>query len=164
MSSKAQPLPGYQQHHVGEHWSGSNPIPTVQNFIEHFDKDKRERDRKIEEESKARREQEKRAAKEGKKAEEQPKQVPKEKVKTRKVTDPVTGREIEIEDKDQASMEGAKNPKVWILFLPTNQEYPMLSLLQLTVPNANLGKPTVSLSNLLSYKLVETELITDLLF
>jgi hypothetical protein len=37
----------------GKPWSGSNPIPNIQKFVENLDKDKKERDRKIDEENKA---------------------------------------------------------------------------------------------------------------
>lgn len=40
----------------------------------------------------------------------QPRKVPKG--KTRMVTDPTTGRDIEVEDQDEESMEPVKNPTV----------------------------------------------------
>lgn len=111
-TAKAHSGESYQQHHAGEHWSGSNPIPTIQKFIEHLDKDKRERDRRIDNENKARREQERAARQEGKPPEERPKEIPKAKAKYRKVTDPTTGREIEVEDMDKESIERAKHQTV----------------------------------------------------
>lgn len=38
------------QHAPGGHYSGHNPVPTVKKFIENLDKDKAERDRRVEEE------------------------------------------------------------------------------------------------------------------
>ncbi|KAK1138827.1 hypothetical protein N8T08_001744 [Aspergillus melleus] len=119
-----------QQHRIGEHWSGHNPVPTIHKFLEHLEKDKQ--DRRIHEEAltaKEKREQEAKEArlKEGKGEERgdvaphRPRKVPKG--KTRMVTDPTTGREIEVEDLDEDSMDAVKNP-------------------MLVVPNANLGRPT----------------------
>ncbi|GLI75402.1 hypothetical protein PoHVEF18_003656 [Penicillium ochrochloron] len=121
------------QHRVGEHWSGANPIPTVQKFVERLDVEKKERDLRIDEENKARKQ---RAAlkqheqyksgrpNDGSQADvmaHEAREVAQANV--RMVTDPTTGKEIGVEDQDPSSMEAVKNPK-------------------LTVPNANLGRPT----------------------
>ena len=108
---------GIQRHHVGGHWSGTNPIPTIQKFIEHLDHDKRERDRRIDEENRARRECEKHARQDGKDVEKVRLEIPKSRARYRKVTDPTTGREIEVEDMDDKSMERAKNPRVRLFFV-----------------------------------------------
>ena len=102
-----------KQHRVGEHWSAGNPIPTIQKFMQHLDVEKRERE-KHEQEITARQEEEsKRKADRGEADEataHKPRQVPKG--KTRMVTDPTTGRDIEVEDQDEDSMETVKNPTV----------------------------------------------------
>ncbi|KAF9883064.1 hypothetical protein FE257_004143 [Aspergillus nanangensis] len=108
---------------VGEHWSAQNPVPTINRFMEHLERDKQER--KAHEEALGNKEKEKRE----KKASEHPSEdaLPhrprKTNGKTRMVTDPTTGRDIEVEDADEDSMNPVKDPK-------------------LVVPNANLGKPT----------------------
>ncbi|KAF3389143.1 Meiotically up-regulated protein [Penicillium rolfsii] len=120
-------------HRVGEHWSGANPIPTVQKFIERLDVEKKERDQRIDEEDKARKQ---RAAlkqreqnKSGRPNDGSQTEVMAHEARevaqanVRMVTDPTTGKEIGVEDQGPSSMEAVKNPK-------------------LTVPNANLGRPT----------------------
>ncbi|KAF7618916.1 C2 domain protein [Aspergillus flavus] len=107
-----------KNHRVGEHYGTHNPVPTIQKFLEHLEKDKQ--DRKAHEEAVTAREKEEDARGEAKPH--KPRKRP-GKGKTRMVTDPTTGREIEVEDQDADSMEVVKNPK-------------------LVVPNANLGKPT----------------------
>ncbi|KAG4437792.1 hypothetical protein IFR05_006727 [Cadophora sp. M221] len=95
----------------GGHYSGANPIPNIQKFVESLDADKKERDKKINE---------------GLASGEI-----KDHVNTKagisgtrkKVTDPTSGREVEIEDVNKDFMKAVKNP-------------------QLSVPNANLDKET----------------------
>ncbi|KAJ5505877.1 C2 membrane targeting protein [Penicillium expansum] len=124
-----------QSRRVGEHWSGANPIPTISNFMQHVDAEKKERDRRIDEENKAKKETAARAKaqkasgeqadqgdkKDGDVVAHKPREVSQAKMRT--VTDPTTGKDIGVEDQDETSMETVKNP-------------------MLTVPNANLGKPT----------------------
>ena len=104
-----------QRHHFGEHWSGSNPIPTIQNFIEHLDRDKRERDQKIDEENRIKAEKRLHVPPEqwsDKESDEQSQEIPKSKLNYRKVTDPTTGREIAVEDMGKEAMDRAKQPRV----------------------------------------------------
>ena len=113
-----------QQHAPGGHYSGANPVPTVKKFIENLDKDKAERDRRLDEQERERQKQtattseavphkEQKAGLEG----------------TQKiVTDPTTGNEVTIEDVNPKMMEQVENP-------------------QLSVPNANLQKDTVCASH-----------------
>ncbi|KAJ6161139.1 C2 membrane targeting protein [Penicillium chermesinum] len=140
MASKNQEPPSPKAHHVGEHWSGANPVPTVQKFIERLDHEKKERDRQIDEDDRKRTEAERqqKSANKGKKSGQKPegseaegkegdavthkpREVSQHKIRT--VTDPTTGKDIGVEDQDETSMEAVKNP-------------------MLTVPNANLDKPT----------------------
>jgi hypothetical protein len=107
-----------QQHAPGGHYSGRNPVPTVKKFIENLDKDKADRDRKLDEQN----------ATAKKTGEAVPHKAPKAGIEgTQKtVTDPTTGREVVIEDVNKDMMKQVENP-------------------QLSVPNANLDKATVSL-------------------
>ncbi|GAB7352816.1 hypothetical protein MBLNU459_g3431t1 [Dothideomycetes sp. NU459] len=110
-----------QQHAPGGHYSGHNKIPTVNQFIERLDKDKRERDKQLDEQSSARQA----AATSGKTGGDavphQETLRPKENQKT--VTDPTTGHQVIIEDVNKDMRNAAQNPV-------------------LSVPNANLGKET----------------------
>ncbi|KAJ5646527.1 hypothetical protein N7490_002899 [Penicillium lividum] len=120
-----------QRHRVGEHWSGANPVPTVQKFIEHIDNDKKERDLRIDEEKRQNDERERKHQWEDTRGKQhtghgdpvahKARKVSKAKMHT--VTDPTTGKDIGVEDQDESAMETVKNP-------------------MLTVPNANLGMPT----------------------
>ncbi|EAW10548.1 C2 domain protein [Aspergillus clavatus NRRL 1] len=104
-----------QQHRMGEHWSGANPVPTISKFMERLDQEKQQQAAY----EKAMTARERQA--QGGPVAHQPRKKPKG--KTRVVTDPITGRDMEVEDQDGQSMEAVKDPK-------------------LVVPNANLGKPT----------------------
>ena len=111
-----------ERHRVGEHWSGANPVPTVQKFIEHLDQEKHERDKRIDEENQAKKEKSRRQKEQESKGEKPEdtqngdfvKHKPREisQAKIRNVTDPTTGKEIGVEDQDEESMETVKNPKV----------------------------------------------------
>jgi len=100
----------------GGHYSGRNPIPNIQRFIESLDSDKRNRDREIEKQLQATRtnldvvdhkEEKPSAANNNRKT----------------VTDPTTGNQVQIENVDKDFMKAVENP-------------------MLSVPNANLGKET----------------------
>lgn len=107
----------------GGYWSTTNPIPTIQKFVENLDKDKKERDRQIDEELRRQEEQrrERRHHKDTDAVAHRPGPEPKGR---RKVTDPTTGKEVEIDDVGKDFMKSVEDP-------------------QLSVPNANLGFPTV---------------------
>lgn len=98
---------GSAQHAPGGHWSAANPIPTIHKFVENLDKDKRERDKQIDEELKRRQQN---AQDQGQSFDQEAEDV--QKKGTRQVTDPVTGKEIEIEDVQKQYLEESKNPKV----------------------------------------------------
>ena len=96
----------------GAYYSNTNKIPTVQKFIQNLDKGKADRDKAIDE------------AQEHKTSGTQAhKPNPKGK-NQREATDPVTGKEVVIEDATKEMYKHVTNP-------------------QLSVPNANLGKETV---------------------
>jgi hypothetical protein len=102
------------QHGPAGHWSAANPIPTIHKFVENLDKEKKERDQRIDEEIKRK---EQAARKEGKPVDQTALDVSRK--STRQVTDPVTGKEIEIEDVQKNYMEESKNPVVSELLSPT---------------------------------------------
>ncbi|KAK7885383.1 hypothetical protein LTR67_010561 [Exophiala xenobiotica] len=103
-----------EQQRSGKPWSGTNKIPTVNQFISNLDRDKAKRDQEID-------------SKQGGHAqyssEVTPHQSEKPKKEGKTVTDPVTGNNVIIADVGKEYMKRADNP-------------------QLSVPNANLGKPT----------------------
>lgn len=80
-----------QQHYPG-HYSGANPVPTVAKFIQSLDKDKAERDKKIDEDARHKGKLGGSAVK--------PHEADEYTVKgtQKRVTDPTTGREVVIED------------------------------------------------------------------
>ncbi|PGH36871.1 hypothetical protein GX50_00329 [[Emmonsia] crescens] len=121
-------MPTQAQQYPSGHWGANNPIPTVQKFLHNLDEQKEERDRQIDEAKKLKREEERNWQKQKSEQDEgteatshhtplQPRK------RGRKVTDPTTGREVEIDDVGEDFMATVKEP-------------------QLSVPNANLGKPT----------------------
>ena len=132
-----------QQQAPGGHYSGHNPIPTVRQFVENLDRDKKHRDKEIDERAKAANTQTGAApttpTRAGKKtsAANTPKSPDQDGVEDHKlqkrtiegtektVTDPTTGREVVISDVGKEMVDEVENP-------------------HLIVPNANLNKPTVS--------------------
>ena len=115
---QGQPL----EQHSGPagHWSGTNKIPTVGQFIQRLDKDKKERDKQVDEDAKARKAQQKLGGDDTQAHQNEVRQ-PGENQKT--VTDPVTGNQVVIEDVNKDFMKNVENPTI-------------------SVPNANLGKDT----------------------
>jgi len=108
-----------QQVGPGGHYSGKNKIPTVNQLLERLDKDKKDRDREIDEQKKHQAQQKKTGGGDA---------VPHQnEVRTtagqKTVTDPVTGKQVVIEDVNKEMMKNVDNPV-------------------LSVPNANLGKDT----------------------
>lgn len=106
----------------GGHYSGANPIPTINKLIESLDKDKKERDRQIDEAQKLKKQH---AQGEASPAASTPaahvnaKPVKKDSQKT--VTDPVTGHQVIIENASKDTLKQVDNPTI-------------------SVPNANLGR------------------------
>lgn len=108
------------QHRVGEHWGPGNPIPKIQKFVENLDVEKKERNRQIDKEIKERRKQGlpddeggdagQIKGNDGEAIAHRKRQVSKR--KTRVVTDPTTGKDIEVEDQDEESMQAVKDPTV----------------------------------------------------
>lgn len=79
---------------LGGHYSGRNRIPNIKQFMESLDREKQQRDKAIDEETKRKVEQ----LGGGPEARDHLAAAAKKKGKTRMVRDPVTGRDVEIED------------------------------------------------------------------
>ncbi|OAA55929.1 c2 domain containing protein [Niveomyces insectorum RCEF 264] len=103
----------------GQHYSGSNPIPSIKQLIDSLDRDKKKRDAEID----AQQSTKKGAGKSTGISDHVPRDPAKAGKHRRTVTDPVTGKDVEIDDMDASMLRGAHNPT-------------------LSVPNANLNKPT----------------------
>lgn len=113
---------------AGGHYSGHNPIPTVKQFMENLDKDKKSRDQELDQQAAT---QKKAARKSGSNASSggaQPHEMQRRAVEgtEKTVTDPTTGKQVTISDVDKAMMDEVEDP-------------------HLVIPNANLNKNTVML-------------------
>ena len=110
----------HQQQHVPGHYSGQNKIPDIKTFVSNLDREKRNRDKDLDENHEA---EQRRKARGGSEATPHtPTKAGKEgTLKT--VTDPTTGNQVQIEDVDANFMRAVEEPK-------------------LSVPNANLNKDT----------------------
>ena len=94
-------MPNNQKKGPGGHYSGVNPIPNIQRFVESLDAEKRERDAMIEESIRANQAQ-------NRVTDHKPHQ-PSTKGTRKVVTDPTTGRDVEIEDVNKDFMKAADN-------------------------------------------------------
>ena len=137
MADNTKKAPSPERHRFGEHWSGANPVPTVQKFIENLDHEKKERDRRIDEENKQKQLKAKQKQWEDTRGKQhhvdqsdvvahKAREV--SKAKMRNVTDPTTGKEIGVEDQDESSMEAVKNPMVCHLFNHLSQGHSLTKL------------------------------------
>jgi hypothetical protein len=95
----------------GGHYSGANPIPNIQRFVESLDVDKKARDAKINADTSATSDVQ--DNKQGK--------LVGIKGTRKTVTDPTTGKEVEIEDVNKDFMRAVEDPKV-------RGAYPLLSV------------------------------------
>ncbi|KAI0602224.1 hypothetical protein F4775DRAFT_536116 [Biscogniauxia sp. FL1348] len=109
-AEKSHKMPG------GGHYSGINRIPNIKEFAASLDRDKRERDAKIDAEQNTNK---------NKGVKEHVNQNNTGKGHGRVVTDPVTGNQVEIDDLNTDFKKAIEEP-------------------QLSVPNANLGKETTA--------------------
>ena len=105
----------------GTHYSGQNKIPTVNQFLERLDKDKRERDKAIDEENKQKTANKSKARQDGDAI---PHQEQKFTVKgsQKQVKDPTTGKDVVIEDVNKDMMESVRNPMVYSTVSNQRQE------------------------------------------
>ncbi|CAK7567009.1 MAG: hypothetical protein SEPTF4163_004966 [Sporothrix epigloea] len=105
----------------GQHYSGTNRIPNIKQFIDSLDKDKKARDADIDTFQQQKKQQQ---GKNGEISEHTDSSAVKGK-RQRIVTDPITGKEVEIDDMDGKLLEAVKDP-------------------MLSIPNANLDKETTA--------------------
>lgn len=124
-SDTARPMPNLPEPTVapGGHYSGQNKIPTINEFLSRLDVGKKDRDQKIDGKNGKAPKQNKSAGADDSIPHQS--QKPKAGKNQKTVTDPVTGKEVVIEDVNADMMETVKNPT-------------------LSVPNANLGKETTA--------------------
>ncbi|PHH88585.1 hypothetical protein CDD83_7340 [Cordyceps sp. RAO-2017] len=110
----------------GQHYSGANRVPNIQQFVEQLDAEKKERDAAIDADLKKKNGSDGKANAEVQDHHNADKPKPKH---LRTVRDPVTGKDVEIRDAQMDFKEAVDNP-------------------QLSIPNENLGKPsTVAVSS-----------------
>lgn len=125
MASGSQRSTEPQKNLAGEYWSGANPVPTAQTFAYHPGPEKKERDRRLDQEGHTKGLRAAKGKGEDKGSEEhernhedvsphQPRGVSRANIRT--VTDPTTGKDIDVEDQDETSKDDAKNPKVHLVF------------------------------------------------
>ena len=106
---------GPQERHYpgGQPYSGTNRIPNIKQFMEGLDRDKKERDAQLE--AQVKQNQQNTQLSQNLDNGEAQAHVPTKKPgkNRRTVKDPVTGRDVEIEDIDANHMKTAKDPKVF---------------------------------------------------
>lgn len=86
----------------GGHYSGRNPVPNIQKFMENMDRDKKTRDAQMVAQQ---------AAQSGEVKAHKDKRAAAPQSSRQTVTDPTTGRQVQIEDVDENFMDAALNPK-----------------------------------------------------
>lgn len=101
-----------QQSVPGGHYSGSNKVPTINKFLESLDRDKKNRDAEIDQQKNIATQE-----KNGTAAVTPHKNDLPQKKGQKTVTDPVTGKEVVIEDAHKDNLDLVENP---IVFLPYN--------------------------------------------
>lgn len=112
---------------------GSNRIPDIKTFVRNLDRDKQDRDRLLDEQRGQNNEATPhRATKAGKEG------------TRRTVHDPTTQKEVQIEDVDTDFVKAVQNPQVCPRLRLSQSQSTAKCSIKLSVPNANLGKDTVS--------------------
>lgn len=86
----------------GGHYSGRNPVPNIQKFIENMDRDKKTRDAQFMAQQ---------TSQSGEVQAHKDKRTGAPQGSRKTVTDPTTGRQVQIEDVDENFMDAALNPK-----------------------------------------------------
>ncbi|KZL66401.1 C2 domain-containing protein [Colletotrichum tofieldiae] len=122
----------------GQHYSARNKIPNIHEFVAQLDKEKRERDAAIEAEDKEHQKIQRQAQHphQGDSKDHVPEK--KDRKKTKTVRDPVTGKDVEIEDPKDDFKDVVENP----------QNAADMLMAQISIPNQNLGKDaTISTSS-----------------
>lgn len=93
-----------QEQRTGKPWSGTNKIPTIGQFIDNLDKDKKNRDKQVEAGGKGH--------VEVKNQDVMPHKNQERIKDAKEVSDPVTGHQVMISDVGKEYMDNAVNPKV----------------------------------------------------
>lgn len=96
-------VPESRHYPGGQPYSGTNRIPNIKQFVESLDRDKKERDAKLEADLR-------RNHQNGELQAHVPTQKPGKNRHT--VKDPITGKDVEIEDIGSTHMKTAKDPQV----------------------------------------------------
>lgn len=91
----------------GQHYSGSNRIPNIKQFMERLDREKKDRDAQIDSDLKKNK-------KGGEAIDHKTTGGQKQGKNRRVVTDPVTGKQVEIDDIDSSFLKQVKDPHVSI--------------------------------------------------
>lgn len=94
----------------GKPWSGSNPIPNIKEFVENLDKDKKGRDKRIDEEKKLHKLQHE--------GEATPHTAAPKQTDGKTVTDPTTGKQVVIDDVGKDFMKAVRDPQVFSAKVP----------------------------------------------
>lgn len=102
-----------EHHHPGGHYSGLNRIPNIKEFAASLDRDKKERDAKIDADL--------RANKNNKEITQHQGESTHLAGYGRVVTDPVTGKEVQIDDVNTDFAKAVENPTVCSLVSPEFQ-------------------------------------------
>lgn len=95
---------------AGQNYSGSNRIPNIKQFMERLDKDKKDRDAKIDSATTAPPTATRRKKTDGEAKEHQ--EGRRRGNNRRTVKDPVTGRDVEIDDMDDSILKEVEDPQV----------------------------------------------------
>ena len=93
-----------------QHYSGQNRVPNVREFMEQLDQDKKARDAAIDQELK-----QNKIHGETKDHKNDRAEAIRRKKDTRKVRDPVTGKDVDIRDADLDFTEAVENPQVCVV-------------------------------------------------
>jgi hypothetical protein len=121
------------KHVPGGHYSGRNPVPNIQRFIESLDMDKKNRDSKLDADMKANRSNgEVKDHIEG-----QPKGI---KGSQKLVTDPTTGNEVQIENVNSDFMKAVEHPVVCISFIHSVAYVGIINILQALCTECKCGQ------------------------
>jgi hypothetical protein len=90
---------------AGQHYSGTNRVPNIKEFVESLDRQKKERDAQIDSQLQSNNIH-------GEARDHAPAEQSKPGKNRRTVRDPVTGKDVEIEDIDEHHMKAADEPMV----------------------------------------------------
>jgi hypothetical protein len=105
---------------TGQHYSGRNRIPNIKQFVEGLDRDKKRRDAKIDKDLAEKEEQQQLTSTSGSAIDHIP--TAKSGRNRRTIRDPVTGKDVEIEDIGREHVKVAENRTFPLFFSPYPHE------------------------------------------